>query len=214
MNNVKTIVSIPAWAEAYNEGRGSSNQVADAPEAYAKVPLVFRAARIRANALRKLPVHFRRIGAEEDSESPFEIDFGDLVWRTEMALCFRGGATWLRNVKQLPALGVEVSQGLAWLNPFTVNLEYKEGIGRTYYQQIGAARYPKQGVWTDDDVVFIREFSFADDVGWGIAPADVALGSAQLSFYLRRVGVFRDRRNAANSSTDCRIIAKPGRPEQ
>ena len=188
MRNVKTIVSLPAWAEAYNEGQVSSNKVADVQTAYAKVPLIFRAARIRANALQKIPTHFRRIGAEEDAEYPFETKLLDVIWRSELALCLAGGATWLQQRTQYEQMGFDVAQGLVWLNPFTVNLTWNNGTDRReFYQQIGNKRYPTQGVWTDDDIVFIREFHPTDDVGWGISPASVALGSSQLSFYLSRV---------------------------
>lgn len=186
MRNVKTIVSLPAWAEAYNEGQIGSNKVADVQTAYAKVPLVFRAARIRANALQKIPVHFRRIGAEKDAKYPFEMQLSDIIWRSELALCLHGGATWLRQKTQFESMGFDIAQGLAWLNPFLVTLQWLNDR-REFYQQIGNKRYPAQGVWTDDDVVFIREFHPTDDVSWGISPASVALGAGQLSFYLNRV---------------------------
>ncbi len=212
MTNLKTLVSIPGWAENFTSGATGNNTIADAKAAYARVPLIFRAARIRANALRKLPLHFRRIGAEVDSDNPFDIDFGDLVWRTEMAMLFRGGAVWLKNKKLMPELGVEVNQGLAWLNPFTVNIKW-ENKQRLFWQQIGQDRYPANGgFWTDDDIVFIHEFSFEDDVGWGTASADVALGDAQLSFYLRRVAsVFFE--NGAMPVTLAQIAGLSSNPE-
>ncbi len=184
MRNIKTIVSLPEWAQIF-EGGGSANRVADVQTAYERVPLVFRATRIRANALQKIPLHFRRIGAEEDARYPFDLSLSDLIWRTEVALCLRGGAVWLKKKTEFESLGYEVAQGLAWLNPFTVTITWNDR--REFVQYVGGARYPKQGVWTDEDIVFIREFAPLDDMGWGVAPAAVALGSGQLAFYLNRV---------------------------
>ena len=186
MNNIKTIVSLPEWARAFENGQVGTNSLNDVQQAYAKVPLVFRAARIRANALQKVPLHFRLIGAEEDSEYPFDMSLQEIVWKSEIALCLKGGAVWLKNKTQMPDMGFEIAQGLAWINPFTALVEWKDGE-RQFSQQIGSEHYPKQGVWTDDDILFIREFSPVDDVGFGVAPAEVALGSGQLSFYLNRV---------------------------
>ncbi len=211
MQNIKTMVSLPGWAQAFENGGGNANGVRDVQSAYAKVPLVFRAARIRANALQKVPLHFRRVGAEAEAEYPFDLSLQELVWKTEIALCLSGGATWLKNKTQLPTLGFDIAQGLAWLNPFTVNVKW-EGNQRVFWQSIDGTRYPAQGFWTDDDVVFIREFSPSDDIGFGVSPASVALGSSQLAFYVSRVAsVFFE--NGAMPVTMATIAGLSSNPE-
>lgn len=173
----KTIVSVPNWAELLGKTQTS---ITTATNAYTRVPLIYRATRIRCNSLLQVP---RRILAGEDTEVEwsdlFEIDLDRWLWQTQAALLLAGASFTFkervgRNVK-----------ALRWLNPFTMRVQWdKEQQRRLYFQQTDSARYPASGYWTDDDILFIREFSPSDDVGIGTSAAQVAMQSASLSYAL------------------------------
>ena len=76
---------------------------------------------------------------------------------------------------------------VTWLNPWSMKVE---AVGRSeneiilkFEQHVGGKDF---GPWASEDMVYFREFSPSDDVGPGVCPADVALGSAQLFDYINR----------------------------
>ncbi len=167
--STKSIVSLPSWVEQLQQ----ADKVSSTAQAFARVPLVFRAVRLRCNSLVRVPVHFYRGRAEV--EWPFAVRWRELLWRTEAAQLLAGAAYWLRlvNAYRLP-------KGPQWLNPFTMRVWYEQGE-RRFEQRLEGTRYPlDRPFWTEEDILYWSEFSPADDVGPGISPAAVALGDAQL----------------------------------
>lgn len=194
MNNtrsaVKTITMIPAWAEAFNAGlAGDTDKLLDSPSAYTKVPLVFRALNIRCKSLTAIPFHLHKGDSEDviEWDDVFTTPLKDLIWHIEASKLLSGFALCIINDN------VEAGRrfGLQWLNPATVRIDIKQtkddnGLPvteRTFTQRINEIEY---GPWTDEQVVFFRDFNPFDDMGKGLAAAQVALGSAQLRHYVRR----------------------------
>lgn len=100
----RAIVGMPGWLEA-QEGR---DRVTDSAAAYGMAPLIFRAVRLRCDALASVPVHIWR--GEQEVAWPFAQDLATLIWETEAALLLAGAAFWLRVDRR----------NLQWLNPFSV----------------------------------------------------------------------------------------------
>lgn len=157
--------------------------------AYAKVPLIFRAMNIRADNLIRVPFYFFRGGKETDTY-PFEdsLPFTDLLRKSEMALMASGKSTVLILEKEFSGIKA-AGAGLQWLNPFTVRVRSFEDSSGTrqvaFDQYINGAHYPrKKDYWSEDEIYYLREFSFEDDIGAGNAPAEVALADANAAFFL------------------------------
>ena len=60
MANYKAITNVPGWVE----GLTNSGNLSGAAAAYAYVPLVYRAIRLRADALSAVPVQSHQIGEQ------------------------------------------------------------------------------------------------------------------------------------------------------
>jgi hypothetical protein len=91
--DVKAILTVPAWAEAMHEGAGlQKDTIKDAAAAYAFVPLVYRAVRLRADSLARVPIRFTKLDGETEVKPPFpdDVDWKDLIWKSEAALCLQG----------------------------------------------------------------------------------------------------------------------------
>ena len=170
-NGYKAISSIPGWSE---ELTGATDKISGTPQAYALVPIIYRAVRLRCDALSSVPVVIEQGGKAVDW--PFKsVDPVELIWKTEASLLLNGAAYWLKVGK-----GRRVSS-LQWLNPFTMTVKYANGI-LTYHQQIGS--------WSQDygadEIVYIKEFNPSDDIGPGVSAASVALNDAGLMRYMSR----------------------------
>ncbi len=167
---LKSTVAIPGWAqEMIEHPEGRSNPT----DAFAKVPQLYRAVMLRANALACVPFVVRK--GEKLVSWPFPQTLSKLLGELEASLMVAGGAYAL---KLQPASGGTRTVGLQYLSPTTMSVKYDPGTRTTTYtQRIGAMEY---GPWTSERMVFLREFSFTTDVGSGLAPARVALPAANL----------------------------------
>ena len=168
--HTKATVAIPAWAQEmidHPEGRNS------AFEAYKKVPQLYRAVTMRANALACVPFVVRK--GEKLVSWPFPQSLSKLLGEMEASLMVAGGAYVL---KLQPASGGKRTVGLQFLAPTTMRTHYDARTRVTEYRQrIGSNEY---GPWDGERMLFMREFSFTTEVGNGLAPATVALPAANL----------------------------------
>ena len=150
---------------------------------YAHVAPLYRAVNLRADAISSVPYRLMRNGVEV--EWPWKKNFSRLIASTERSLLVAGAAYWVRIVKGRTLVGFEA------LNPTTVNYRYDPNLGTlenpylglSFNQVIGGKMY---GPWTIEQIVYFRENSFTDDVGPGLAAAQVAMQNAQLSYNLDR----------------------------
>lgn len=169
----KAIVSIPGWAE-YRDSVGST-KLTKTDQAYSKVALTFRAVKLRCDALTSIPYRVTQNGNE--AEWPFDESFKQLLWWTEASLLLAGAGYWLRKTSRTSLLGPQ------WLNPFTMEVK-RENKRLIFKQTINGQEY---GPWTEDQIVYFRTFNPTDDVGPGIAAADLALED---SATLRHMSLF------------------------
>ncbi|MGB8644030.1 MAG: phage portal protein [Anaerolineae bacterium] len=190
MSSNPGIVIGPEWLKALEH----ADKITGVPDAYARVPLVFRAARLRANSLRRVPIHIERNGTRAETwdipdENGRVIQPKELIFKTEMGLLLSGGGFWLHLRNQY-----KIEKGLQWLNPFSMQIIYVNRERRFYqvlngYMTEAVEQYPKtaQGYWTDEEMHFWREYHPTDDVRFGVSAAANALQDARLLFYLTRM---------------------------
>lgn len=179
MASYKAIEAIPGW---YNVAK-KAGELYGTIDAYEKVPMLYRAINLRSDALGTVPFVLERNDVPVDY--PFVTPMDMLIQETERALLLTGNAFWLRLYRG------RVLYGFQFLNPKSVTVEYKAEYqtadnilsGLRFSQNINGTIY---GPWTIDQIVYWREPSIRDDVYGGVAPASVALQSAQLAYYLER----------------------------
>ena len=168
--HTKATIAIPAWAQEmidHPEGVGNTTQ------AYGKVPQMYRAVALRANALACVPFIVHK--GEKLVSWPFPQTLSKLLGEMEASLMVAGGAYAL---KLQPASGGNRTVGLQFLTPSSMTVKYDARTRKTEYRQrIGSMEY---GPWDSERMLFMREFSFVTEVGNGLAPAQVALPAANL----------------------------------
>lgn len=167
---IKTLVPVPAWVDAMQARSG----VTDTARAYGFVPLIYRATQLRCNSLLRVPYHLYAVNDEQRTN---ELDWmypdlplNDLLWLTQAALLL-AGASYV--VKLSNAFGI--GKGLQWLNPYTMRVEARDG------QRVFIQNTTPPKTWTQDEMIYTREFHPSDDIGAGIGAADVALQAAKLN---------------------------------
>jgi HK97 family phage portal protein len=173
------IVGYPGWVDALKNGEALTSTI----DGYNTVPMLYRAVNLRCDAISSVPYHITRDGA--NIVWPWAQSYTQLIKETERALLLTGSAFWLKLKKG------NVLTGFQALNPQTVTVKFDASkatsgnpfAGVTFTQQFRGVTF---GPWTTDDVVYFREPSMTDEVGPGLAPARVALQSAQLAHYLER----------------------------
>lgn len=173
------ITGYPGWVDAIRNGEALTSTI----DAYNSVPMLYRAVNLRCDAISSVPYRINRNDTEV--EWPWTQSFNQLIKETERSLLLTGSAFWLKLKKG------NVLTGFQALNPQTVIVKFDANqavpgnpfAGVTFTQQFRGVTF---GPWTPDDVVYFREPSMTDEVGPGLAPARVALQSAQLAHYLER----------------------------
>ncbi len=153
-------------------------------DAYAKVPLIYRALQIRCSSLVRVPRYIYRLGGQGDivgegnGQYEFEEDLPmrELLWKTEAGMLLKGFSPVLKLRNEY-----SYGKGLQWLNPFTVHwIIQKDHLA--YYQilRIDGERFPKVGFWQEDDFLMFKEFDPLRDLGPGVSAVQVALGDSQI----------------------------------
>jgi len=180
----KTIVNVP-WADGnYDQSMGSfnlnrNNIVTHEADAYARVPLIFRALRLRCNSLLRVPYYIYDENDKVLANYEFEntMPLYDLLWLSEAAILLKGASFVLKNKNVYG-----YNKGLQWLNPFTMNKIYRSGE-YLYYQLLPyGQRYPEDGsFWTVDDFLYFKDFNPFDDLAEGVSATQVAMDNATLS---------------------------------
>jgi phage portal protein BeeE len=200
--SIKTVTINPPWLiDALNSDNVSGgtgfpmrSRIASVAESYARVPLVFRAVRVRGNSLLTVPRHLYEWKENQKPEDRkevswmFPVDLDWLLWRTQAALLMAGGSPIVKKRNELRRAANGPVQDLEWLNPFTVTVRWDSQLGKRVYTQAGQMLVGGQTrTWTDDDMVFIREYAPMDDIGFGVAPAAVAFQSARVAFSIQQM---------------------------
>ncbi len=167
--HTKTVISIPAWAQQMADGDALAQ---GALHAYQRAPQLYRAVQMRSNALASVPYTIHDTRGNLVSW-PFPQDLARLLYELEAALCISGAAFAL---KLEPNTGGNRIVGLQTLAPETVRVKLLDKR-LVFEQQLRGRMY---GPWDASRIVYLREFSFTDEIGHGLAPARVALSAANL----------------------------------
>lgn len=175
----KAIEAIPGW---YNVAK-KAGELYNTIDAYEKVPMFHRAINLRADAMGTVPYQLTKSGTVVDY--PFTTPIESLIQQSERSLLLTGHAFWLKLYRG------RVLYGFQFLNPRSIKVTYHREqqrgadmlTGLRFTQEIDGQTY---AVWTSDDLIYFREPSVKTDIGEEIAPARVALQSAQLAYYLER----------------------------
>jgi HK97 family phage portal protein len=172
-------MNIPGWMSSMSR----AGRIASATDAYEVVPMLYRAVNLRCDAISTVPYTLTRRGVEV--EWPWQQTVSSLMRDTERSLLLTGGAYWYRIVKGRTMTGFVV------LNPTTMTVGFEPTMSSLENPYSGALFTQTQlgrtyGPWNIDSIVYFREPSYRDDILPGLAPAQVALQSAQLGHYLER----------------------------
>lgn len=172
------IEAIPGWVNALKNGL----YVSDPITAYERVPVLYRAVNLRADALSSVPYKLVRNGAVV--EWPFKTSLPMLIRETERSLLVTGAAYWLKLYRG------RVLVGFQYLNPQTMRVHVNGPVNPVdpytalrFEQRIDGRLF---ATWGIDDIVYFREPSLSTDILPGLAPASVALTDSQVSFYIQR----------------------------
>lgn len=172
------IESIPGWVNALKNGYFVNDPVT----AYEKVPVLYRAVNLRADALSSVP--YKLVRNETVVAWPFKTSLPMLIRETERSLLVTGAAYWLRLYRG------NVLVGFQYLNPQTMRVYLDGPINPV--EPYRALKFEQRidgkiwATWTIDDIVYFREPSLSTDILPGLAPASVALTDSQVSFYIQR----------------------------
>ena len=172
-------MNIPGWMSSMSR----AGRIASATDAYEVVPMLYRGVNLRCDAISTVPYTLMRRGVEV--EWPWQQTVSSLMRDTERSLLLTGGAYWYRIVKGRTMTGFVV------LNPTTMTVGFEPTAASLEDPYSGALFTQTQlgrtyGPWNIDSIVYFREPSYRDDILPGLAPAQVALQSAQLGHYLER----------------------------
>ena len=167
-HNIKATIGLPGWAQAMLDNGG---QTGDPIKLYNRVPQLFRAVQLRAQALSSVP--FIINAGNRISDWPFPQPLATLLYELESSLMVAGAAYAL---KQAPKIGGNRVVGIEFLQPATISTTYHNKVIQ-FTQQVRGERF---GPWGLDRMLYMREFSFSEEIGAGLAPARVALPAAQL----------------------------------
>jgi len=179
-DNTKTIVGVPGWVDRLQ----SSEKISGSADAYALVPLVFRAINIRAKALTAIPFHLYNGKKEVEWSKIFATPFKSLLKKTEMSMLLKGAAYWEKIVNN----GGSRLVGAQWLNPLTVNVKFEQRDGAngleqniTFIQHVNGL---KDRTFTAEQIAYFREFDLKSDVEPGVSAASVSIADSAFLHYM------------------------------
>jgi len=167
-NHYKTITNVPGWLSDYTDSGLPSGTKA----LYTTAPLLYRAIRLRADALSAVPVKIMK--GETEVDWPFPEKLEQLIWRAEVSLMLKGGGYW----EKVSNKG-RVVKDVQYRNPFDMTVEYKNGTLTFKQGSTGA-------VWVNDlrkgvyQMVYFADFDPAQDLLPGVGEAEVAQTDARL----------------------------------
>lgn len=175
-DNIKAITHIPGWAELLQD----AEKVGRAENSFNLVPLVYRAVKLRCDALASVPIAIYE--GENQIDWMFDTPLDSLIWKTEAGMLLNGAAFWLKPMIVNSGNGFAEVTEPTFINPFSVEVHYT-GAASWLFQQ------PANGnTWTNEEMVYFREYDPLQDTHPGIAAADVALGDSRLLHYITRFG--------------------------
>lgn len=175
----KAITHIPGWV---NGLLSSDDRVSTAAAAYALVPLIYRALRLRCDNLASVPVYFERGLTQLEWPWP-TTDLYELLWKTEASLLLTGGAYWLKRDNKVRTKYVE------YLNPYGMTVDTIKINDRTQLRFIYSWTEGNETVsetYSQDQIVYFKEFNPRSDVLPGASSGTASIQAAALRRYGQR----------------------------
>ena len=175
MSIEKMLSHIPGWSE----GELAEYKLGDTSKAYLHVP-IFRACVDRiAASMRQIPIYVNNERAMK--AWPYPTPLAEILYQATISYLLYGAAYILK----VRGRNFNRTQNLMVLNANSMRVEYAgmDPMGnaiRRYIQTVNGNVY----TFENDEIIFIRAYHPADDVGPGIAPAYTALNPAQTLHYL------------------------------
>ena len=167
----KSLVNIPAWQQQLLSDAGNfTNTIDSVASAYQNVPLVYRGVKMRCDALSSVPMMIYK--GDKEAPWPYRASLRDLIWHVEADLLGAGKAVVLKLRNQTRVLDLQR------LNAFTVTVTYDQARGLTFSQN--------GKVWSEDEIIYIKEFSYSDDLTSGVGTVQACLNDAALMNYQTR----------------------------
>ena len=141
-HGMKTVLTIPWTVDELQYGQGQREKVKGEQDAYEKVPLVFRAIKLRRDSLVRVPLTILE-GEKEVDDWHFSetMPIRRFLALAETSLLMRGGAFFVRLRNPY---GGEF--GLQWLNPFTMEVKmYGSGLNAEpgFIQHVEGHKFPE-----------------------------------------------------------------------
>lgn len=175
----KVITEVPGWLQRLENPDAVSSDGACA-SSYSRVPLVFRAVRLRADSICAIPVRIVPIRGRATKQWPFPEPLDYLLWRASASLDLAGAAYW-----EKVANAAGVVKNVKYRNPFDMMVEYREGVYK-FRQKSTSAQWvnvPDEGEY---DVVYFTEYDPLQDITPGVGAAQVALQNSRLLHYMTK----------------------------
>jgi HK97 family phage portal protein len=173
----KAVISIPGWAEKMMSGN-TSGEVNSAADAYNRVPLLYRAVKLRADSLASVPVTVTAVGSDKEVEWPFEgVKLNKFLWLNEASMMIYGASYWWKGKGERTGFLKE----LQYINPTRVTTQPVGSIRQGAYDftfQVDGENVPKE------DLVWYWEYNPNDEVNPGKGAGQVALDDSRLLRYL------------------------------
>ena len=174
-DTVKTIISIPGWAERSTDKRAvTTGQLAST---YKSSVWAYRCINIRSDAAQSVPWAIRRGDESLPASHPAvrvirevgpEMNWSDLIRATEADLNTYGNAYWLKQRSLAGKVGA-----LLRLNPATVAVESDQRGISAFVQELKGVRTS----FERGDVVYFRTYDPTDDLS-GMPAMEVAMQAA------------------------------------
>lgn len=142
----------------------------DASSIFNVVPFLYRCIDIRAKAVSKMPFQLLRGDTELDyRQMDVTKNLSKLLYQTEVSLCLYAYAYWFKERNLVKTLSAR------WLAPKSIRPEFDGNQGlKRFYRSVGS----ESKLLEIEDVVYFWLPPLNSEVGYGIAPAAVALNSA------------------------------------
>jgi len=161
------------------------DKVSNSQSAYDFVPLVFRASRLRANAISKVPIRiYDKYDDKKEIKWEFQTDSKRFMWITEMSMCIAGAAYWTPVMRGSKVIDYE------YLNPYDMHVKVEktesDGYAIRFHQTSTGEKWvniPRRGIY---ELLYFHEFNLQSPYLPGPSMAQNALGDVQLIQYLQR----------------------------
>jgi len=173
-NNIKAITETPFWFTRLTDDGVPDDNIS----LYRGVPYLYRAVRLRCDALSGVPIKLYK--GEDEIDWPYPTSLSDLIWKWEASLLLKGAA-----YGEIIANDSGYKKDVQYRNPFHMYVEYRDGVITIKQNQSGAIW--KNNIYSGEyEMLYIAEFDPGQDILPGISTASAANADAKLLYALSK----------------------------